>query len=124
MGERIFVVHEHFASRHHWDLRLEMDGVLKSFAIPKEPPLIRGTKRLAIQVEDHDLEYANFEGEIPKGEYGAGRVEIWDRGTYDLLEREENKIVMRFRGKKLRGEYVLVKFEKAGENQWLFFKKG
>ena len=123
MSERIFVVHEHFASRHHWDLRLEMDGVLKSFAIPKEPPLARGTKRLAIQVEDHDLEYANFEGEIPKGEHGAGRVEIWDRGTYDLLERGENKIVVSFDGKKLKGEYILIRFEKAGENQWLFFKK-
>ncbi len=123
MSERIFVVHEHFARKHHWDLRLEMDGVLKSFAIPKEPPLTPGIKRLAIQVEDHDLEYANFEGEIPKGEYGAGEVRIWDKGTYDLLERSENKIVVSFDGKKLKGEYVLIRFERAGKNQWLFFRK-
>ncbi len=119
----LFVVHEHFARTHHWDLRLEMDGVLKSFAIPKEPPLRAGVKRLAIQVEDHGLSYADFEGEIPKGEYGAGKVVIWDKGTYELLEKTEDKIVVRFRGEKLRGEYALIRFKRAGENEWLFFRK-
>ncbi|MEM5871508.1 MAG: DNA polymerase ligase N-terminal domain-containing protein [Candidatus Aenigmatarchaeota archaeon] len=118
----IFVVHEHHASHLHWDLRLEMDGVLKSFAIPKEPPKTKGVKRLAIQVEDHDLDYANFEGRIPEGMYGAGLVKIWDKGIYELLEKTEAKIVFNLKGKKLNGEYCLLRFKKAGRNQWLFFK--
>ncbi len=119
----LFVVQEHFARTHHWDLRLEMDGVLKSFAIPKEPPLRAGVKRLAIQAEDHELSYADFEGEIPKGEHGAGKVVMWDKGTYELMERAENKIVVRFRGEKLRGEHALIKFKKADEKEWLFFRR-
>ena len=117
-----FVIHEHRARRLHYDLRLEMDNVLKSWAVPKEPPLEEGTKRLAIQVDDHPLEYIDFEGEIPEGHYGAGKVRIWDRGNYELLKRNEREIKVRFSGKKLRGEYVLLKFEKAGKNNWLFFK--
>ena len=123
MKKSIFVVHEHHARNLHWDLRLEMDGVLKSFAIPKEPPTAPKIKRLAIQVEDHHLEYADFEGEIPEGEYGAGKVKIWDRGTFEIIDRKDWKIVFRMKGKKMKGEYVLLKFKKAGEKDWLFFKK-
>ncbi len=123
MKKPIFLVHEHHASHLHWDLRLEMDGVLKSWAIPKEPPTEPKVKRLAIQVEDHDLEYANFEGVIPKGLYGAGEVKIWDKGTYEILERTGDKIVINLQGKKLKGEYALIRFKKAGEKEWLFFKK-
>lgn len=122
MKNPIFVVHEHHARNLHWDLRLEMDGVLKSFAIPKEPPTKPKIKRLAIQVEDHDLEYAEFEGEIPKGMYGAGKVKIWDKGTYELLEKTKDKIVIRINGKKLKGDYVLLRFKKAGEKDWLLLK--
>ena len=119
--ERIYVIQKHRARRLHWDLRLEMDGVLKSWAIPKEPLNQKGVKRLAIQVEDHALEYANFEGTIPEGYYGAGKVEIWDRGTYELEKREENKIVVRIRGEKLRGRFCLIKL-KNREKEWIFFK--
>lgn len=96
-----------------------MEGKLKSWAVPKEPPKEKGVKRLAIQVENHDLEYANFEGEIPEGQYGAGKVEIWDKGTYVLEERDDKKMVFRVKGKKLQGKYCLIKFKK---NYWLFFK--
>lgn len=119
--ERIYVIQKHRARRLHWDLRLEMDGVLKSWAIPKEPLNQKGVKRLAIQVEDHALEYANFEGTIPEGYYGAGKVEIWDRGTYELEKREENKIVVRIRGEKLRGRFCLIKL-KNRKKEWIFFK--
>lgn len=124
MKKPVFVVHEHHARNLHWDLRLEMDGVLKSFAIPKEPPTKPKVKRLAIQVEDHELEYADFKGTIPKGLYGAGEVKIWDRGTYELLERTDDKIIIKINGKKLKGEYALIRFKRAGEKQWLFFRKG
>jgi DNA ligase D-like protein (predicted 3'-phosphoesterase) len=121
--ERIFVIHRHEARRLHWDLRLEMNGVLKSWAVPKEPPTEKGVKRLAIMVEDHPLEYANFQGVIPEGHYGAGKVEIWDKGTYKPIEVTDRKIVFQLNGEKLKGEYVLLKYDKSGENNWLFFKK-
>ncbi|AGK61999.1 DNA ligase D, 3-phosphoesterase domain protein [Archaeoglobus sulfaticallidus PM70-1] len=113
-----FVVQEHFAKKHHYDFRLEMNGVAKSWAVPKGMPLKRGERRLAIQVEDHDVDYMDFEGEIPDG-YGAGTVRIWDRGEYDLLKRSDNEIKVRLRGNKLNGVYVLLRFPKAGENSWL-----
>ena len=114
-----FVVHRHDASRLHWDLRLEREGVLKSWAVPKEPPVAPGVKRLAVEVEDHDLDHIGFEGEIPEGEYGAGTVEIWDDGTYDLLSEHGRRLKLTFQGRRLRGEYVLVPLE--GKN-WLFFR--
>ena len=118
----IFVVHEHNASHLHWDLRLEMDGVLKSWAVPKEPPTEEGIKRLAIQVQDHDLGYATFKGEIKEG-YGKGTVKIWDNGKYDLINRKKEKIVIELKGKKMKGEYVILRFKRAGEDSWLLFKK-
>ncbi len=118
----IFVVQEHNASHLHWDFRLALDGVLRSWAIPKEPPTEEGLKRLAIQTEDHPLEYANFEGIIPEGEYGAGTVKIWDRGVFELLERTSTKYDIILHGEKLKGKYHLIKFPKGGENAWLFFK--
>jgi bifunctional non-homologous end joining protein LigD len=114
-----YVVHEHFASRHHYDLRLEMQGIAKSWAVPKGMPLKKGDRRLAIQVEDHSLEYMNFEGEIPEGYYGAGKVLIWDRGEYELLKHTEREIKVKLVGKRLKGVYVLLKFPKAGSNAWL-----
>jgi DNA ligase D-like protein (predicted 3'-phosphoesterase) len=114
-----FVVHRHDASRLHWDLRLEREGVLKSWAVPKEPPVAPGVKRLAVEVEDHDLDHIDFEGEIPEGEYGAGTVSIWDGGTYDLLSEHGRRLKLALRGRRLRGEYVLVPLE--GKN-WLFFR--
>jgi DNA ligase D-like protein (predicted 3'-phosphoesterase) len=122
-GLNRFVIQEHHATHLHWDLRLELDEVLKSWAIPKEPGRIPGKKYLAIQVEDHDLDYIDFEGEIEEGHYGAGRVNIWDNGTFDLIERSENKVIFTIHGKKLKGDFCLVRFQKAGEKQWLFFKK-
>lgn len=125
-GERkgdgnIYVIQKHQARRLHYDLRLEMDGVLKSWAVPKEPPPESGVKRLAVQVEDHPVDYANFEGTIPEGQYGAGTVEIWDRGQYVLKEREEDKLIFEIKGNRLRGVYCLVRFK--GRKNWLFFKK-
>lgn len=116
----IFVVHKHAARRLHYDLRLEMEGLLRSWAVPKEPPLEAGVKRLAVQVEDHPLEYAEFEGVIPEGMYGAGRVEIWDRGSYNPVEIQKDKIVVELRGKKLKGKYVLLRFK--DRKNWLFFR--
>lgn len=119
----IFVIHRHDASHLHWDLRLEIDGVLKSWAVPKEPPAKKGIKRLAIQVKDHALSYANFEGIIPEGMYGAGKVEIWDNGTYKLISKDLKKIEFELNGKKLKGKYVLVKTSYGkNKNSWLWMK--
>ncbi|HOJ30635.1 MAG TPA: DNA polymerase ligase N-terminal domain-containing protein [bacterium] len=121
---KIFVVHEHFAKKHHFDLRLEINGVLKSWAIPKEIPSKKGEKRLAVEVDDHPLEYASFEGEIPEGTYGAGRVSVWDSGHFLLLKKDKKAIEVDLRGEKLRGIYVLLLFrEENGKKNWLLFKK-
>lgn len=120
----VYVIQKHHASRLHWDLRLEEGGVLRSWAVPKEPPVEIGVRRLAVQVEDHPLDYASFEGTIPAGEYGAGTVEIWDSGTYRILEKTPAKLWLEISGKRLSGPYVLLKL-KAGEakdRNWLFFK--
>ncbi|MCX9084604.1 MAG: non-homologous end-joining DNA ligase [Candidatus Methanoperedens sp.] len=119
---RSFVIHEHHARKLHFDLRLEKDGVLKSWAVPKGPPEISGDKRLAVQVEDHPLEYGKFEGTIPEGQYGAGTVRIWDKGQYEPIVWGESKIEILMKGEKLEGRYILVKFKKVGEKNWLFFK--
>jgi len=116
-----FVIQKHAATALHYDFRLEMDGVLKSWAIPKEPPNEPNVKRLAVEVEDHPLSYIGFKGTIPAGGYGAGTVEIWDKGTYRLENRKEDKIVFTLEGSRLVGSYVLVRL-KQGKN-WLFFKK-
>lgn len=115
-----FVIQKHDATRLHYDFRMEMDGVLKSWAIPKEPPTESGVKRLAVQVEDHELSYIHFEGTIPEGKYGAGKVEVWDRGTYALKHRSENKIMFTLHGERLSGNYTLLRFKQ--DKNWLFFK--
>ena len=115
-----FVVQEHHASHLHYDFRLEMDGVLRSWAVPKGPPVDTGVRRLAIQVDDHPLEYIDFSGTIPEGEYGAGTVQIWDAGEFELRERTPEYLSFTLEGEKLRGDYVLTRID--GKN-WLIIKK-
>ncbi|AWO01400.1 DNA ligase D [Chitinophaga alhagiae] len=134
-GKHIFVVQRHHATRLHYDFRLEIDGALKSWAVPKGPSLNPEDKRLAMEVEDHPYDYKDFQGEIPAGNYGAGYVYLWDKGTYELLEsngkafdkealrewRSGNlKVVLH--GKKLKGEFALVKMKGRDENAWLLIK--
>jgi len=121
----IFVVQRHDARRLHYDFRLERDGVLASWAVPKGVPLEPGEQHLAVHVEDHPLEYGSFEGEIPKGNYGAGTVEIWDRGTYDLLEEKgDGGLTVRLHGKRLEGTWALVPAHLSGdEKNWLILRK-
>lgn len=114
-----FVVQEHHARHLHWDFRLEKDGTLKSWAVPKGPPEKKSVKRLAIQVEDHELDYIDFEGEIAEGEYGAGSVTIWDSGDYRLESESAKSIVFELQGKRLKGKYSLVHLK---EQQWLLIK--
>jgi bifunctional non-homologous end joining protein LigD len=123
--EPIFVVQRHDARSLHYDFRLEMNGALVSWAVPKGVPLEPGEQHLAVHVEDHPLEYASFEGEIPKGEYGAGTVEIWDSGTYELLEEKKNGgLTVRLHGKKLEGTWTLVPAHLGGnEKNWLILRK-
>ena len=118
-----YVVQRHEATRLHYDLRLERDGVLVSWAVPKGIPEETGNRHLAIQTEDHPLEYGGFEGTIPMGQYGAGSVEIWDRGFYVPVKWMDDKIEFVLAGERIKGRYELVRFEKAGENEWLLFKK-
>ena len=117
----VYVIQEHHAKRLHWDLRFEFDDVLKSWALPKNPPQNEGEKRLAVSVPDHPIEYAFFEGEIPEGNYGAGEVKIWDKGTFEILEQNQNKLIVNIKGKKLTGKYCLLHFKPKDKN-WLFFK--
>ena len=122
-GKRsIFVVQEHHARRLHYDFRLERDGVLKSWAVPKGIPETPEDKRLAVEVEDHPLDYAKFEGEIPQGQYGAGKVIIWDKGVYETKVWNEKMVEVILEGKKLRGRYALVPLKKAGLKNWLMLK--
>jgi len=117
-----FVVHDHLAKRagRHFDLRLEHKGVYKSFVIPKLIDPKSSKQRLAIQVEDHDLSWGEFEGSIPDGEYGAGIVKIWDKGTYETLKKTANSWVVEFAGEKLEGMWIL---RKIGDKKWLIYKK-
>lgn len=114
-----FVVQEHHARHLHWDFRLEKDGTLKSWAVPKGPPEKKLVKRLAIQVEDHELDYIDFEGEIAEGEYGAGSVRIWDSGTYSLESESPKSFVFELQGNRLTGKYSLVHLK---DKQWLLIK--
>jgi len=120
----IFVVHEHHAKSLHFDLRLEMQCVLKSWAVPKGPSLNPADKRLAVMVDDHDLAYAGFEGTIPEGMYGAGDVFIWDSGTCEVKSGSigAGKMEVVFKGKKLKGVFVLVRMS-GKEKEWLLIKK-
>jgi len=119
-----FVVHEHHARNLHYDFRLEMDGVLKSWAVPKGPSMDPAHKRLAVQVEDHELSYAGFEGTIAPGEYGSGDVVIWDSGSYKLVggSPAEGRIEFELKGKKLKGVFALVRM-KGKRKEWLLIKK-
>ena len=133
-----YVIQKHAASRLHYDLRLELDGVMKSWAVPKGPSLDPSVKRLAIQVEDHPIEYNEFEGSIPEGEYGGGTVMVWDRGTYtaagdaddpeEALREGYRKGDFKFvlRGKRLKGSWVLVRTrgwgDRSRQGQWLLIK--
>lgn len=125
-----FVVQEHHARQLHYDYRLEVAGVLKSWVLPKGPSMNPADKRLAIMVEDHPMEYYDFEGIISPGQYGAGAVIVWDLGNYSLLEGndpvkaiEGGKIFFELRGKILKGGFTLLKMKGRGENNWLLIKK-
>jgi bifunctional non-homologous end joining protein LigD len=117
-----FVLHEHFAKHHHFDLRLEHDGVLKSWAVPKGLPEKSGERRLAIAVEDHPIGYIGFEGTIPEGEYGAGEVRIRDTGTFVPIVWDVERIEVVLQGTEYSGQYNLIRFRKSGENGWLVLK--
>jgi DNA ligase D-like protein (predicted 3'-phosphoesterase) len=134
-NELIFVVQKHSASHLHYDFRLEINGVLKSWAIPKGPSMNPEEKRLAISVEDHPYSYRDFEGIIPEGNYGAGTVMVWDNGTYILVDEDgeaENRLKSNLQnghlsfvlnGKKLKGEFALVRLKIPQKNAWLLMKK-
>ncbi|WP_461665696.1 ATP-dependent DNA ligase [Gordonia sputi] len=115
-AEPIFVIQEHHARRLHYDFRLERDGVLVSWAVPKNLPTDPGQNRLAVHTEDHPLDYADFSGDIPGGEYGAGHVEIWDHGTYETEKWRESEIIVRLHGERIQGRYALIK---TGDKNWL-----
>ena len=133
-NEPIFVIQKHDARTLHYDFRLEVDGVLKSWAVPKGPSTDPRTRRLAVAVEDHPLDYADFEGGIPDGEYGAGAVLVWDRGTYRNLRAEDDEtasmaealrdghVAVWLEGEKLRGGYALIRTGKGDDNRWLLIK--
>lgn len=130
----IFVIQEHGARAHHYDFRIEIDGVLKSWAVPKGPSTNPRDKRLAVPTEDHSMEYATFEGVIPQGHYGAGPVIVWDTGTYNNIKKDDGTLVplstcfkrgtieIFLQGKKLKGGYALIRIGKKDDNRWLLIK--
>src|SRR5262245_36421535 len=126
----VFCVQRHHARALHYDFRLELDGTLKSWAVPKGPTLDPAHKRLAVHVEDHPMDYGSFEGNIPAGEYGGGSVMLWDRGTYEVLgdtpapdQYRRGDFKFRLDGEKLHGEFALVRTKGRGDKQWLLLKK-
>lgn len=132
-AEPAFVVQKHDASHLHWDFRLEVKGVLASWAVPKGPSMNPKDKRLAVHVEDHPFDYRNFEGVIPEGNYGAGTVEIWDKGTYTYIEKyrdiaaaiEHGVLEFKLHGRKLKGLFTLVRtgMDDQKDKNWLLLKK-
>ncbi len=133
----IFIIQKHDASNLHYDFRIEVDGVLKSWAVPKGPSTNPKDKRLAMPTEDHPLDYADFEGVIPEGEYGGGTVMVWDRGSYENIKEanegedepksvseqvEDGHVTIRLKGEKLKGGYALIKTGKGKDNRWLLIK--
>jgi bifunctional non-homologous end joining protein LigD len=120
---RRYVVHRHHATRLHWDVRLEMRGILASWAVPNGPPLEAGKRRLAVHTEDHPIEYLTFHGVIPDG-YGAGSMTIWDTGTYELIEEKPNELKIRMKGERLDGEWVIVQTKQNEGRDWLMIKHG
>ncbi|RYZ66704.1 MAG: ATP-dependent DNA ligase, partial [Proteobacteria bacterium] len=128
-GRSIFVIQKHDASHLHYDFRLELDGTLKSWAVPKGPSLDPQMKRLAMEVEDHPISYADFEGRIPKGEYGGGQVIVWDQGTWTPTGNaraglKKGHLEFELSGEKLQGKFTLVRIREArGRNQWLLMKR-
>lgn len=124
-----FVVQKHKGKRLHYDFRLEMEGVLKSWAIPKGPSMDGSVKRLAVMVDDHEVEYADYEGVIPEGMYGAGPVMVWDRGEYENLKiggLDKGRVEVLLKGEKLKGKFALIKLKEKGANEtgknWLLIK--
>ncbi len=129
-NSKIFVIQKHDATNLHYDFRLEVDGVLKSWSVPKGPSTDPSVKRLAIPTEDHPIEYADFEGVIPEDEYGGGTVMVWDAGTYENLKDDKSvKIALkdghatfRLNGKKIKGGYALIKTDNGNDEKWLLVK--
>ncbi|MCL6472564.1 MAG: 3'-phosphoesterase [Firmicutes bacterium] len=132
--QKRFVVQEHFSRHHHFDFRLELPAdffesdeptgeiVLKSWAVPKGVSDEKGIKRLAVEVEDHPVGYIDFEGTIPEGEYGAGKVTIWDKGTFEILQKKPKSLKFVLHGKRLSGEFHLVRTTRGEGKDWLIFK--
>ncbi|MDI6715888.1 MAG: DNA polymerase ligase N-terminal domain-containing protein [Actinomycetota bacterium] len=132
--QKHFVVQEHYASHHHFDFRLELPSdffesdepsgpiVLKSWAVPKGISEEKGVKRLAVQVEDHPVSYIDFEGTIPEGQYGAGKVTIWDKGSFEIIQKKPKSFKFVLNGKRLKGEFHLVRTARGKGNEWLIFK--
>jgi bifunctional non-homologous end joining protein LigD len=123
MNKARFVIREHYARSHHFDFRLEKDGVFKSWAVPKGLPEKPGLKRLAVQVEDHPLEFGQFQGTIPEGEYGAGRIKVLDHGTYELEKWTADRISFTLHGSRIFGRFSLIRFKESEPLSWFLIKR-
>jgi bifunctional non-homologous end joining protein LigD len=122
MARLKYAIQEHNASHLHWDLRLEQEGVARSWAVPKRPEFAGSVKRLLVEVDDHDIGYMDFEGTIPEGQYGAGSVKLYDSGFYEPIDiKEGRKWIICIEGSKLKGEFVLLHFK---DKNWLMWRKG